>query len=64
MTGEVRPEPAALKAGRERAKRRRQAEARKRVRVYLRWLKAGSPIRQIPPIPSDADFRLSRQGRA
>lgn len=63
MTGE----PAHLRKGREahqrQAKRLRRREAEKRVRAYLRWLKAGSPMREIPPVPSSADFRISRGER-
>jgi hypothetical protein len=50
----------ALAAGR----RRKQTEDRKaaiaRVDAYERWLKRGSVLRQIPPIPTDADYRKAR----
>jgi hypothetical protein len=63
MTGE----PKSLREGRERhqakTKRLRQREASKRVREYMRWLKRGSPMREIPSVPSSADFKLSREGR-
>lgn len=63
MTGE----PEALRKGREahqrQAKRLRHREAAKRVRAYMRWLKAGSPAGAIPPVPSSADFRISRGER-
>lgn len=61
----IRTEPAALKAGRERAKRQRRREAVKRVRAFQRWCKRGSPMGagQVPPIPSNADFRIARGER-
>lgn len=61
MTGE----PKALRDGRERYQRRakqlRRREATKRVQAYQRWLKRGSPMREIPPIPSSADFKLATE---
>lgn len=54
-------EPKTLKAGRQRAQRRRTTEAIKRVRSYTRWVKTGSDFRTMPAIPSSADYRIARR---
>lgn len=43
--------------------RQRRQEARKVVRDYERWLKAGSPTKKIPPIPTDAQWRVVHPDR-
>lgn len=50
----------ALRKGRERATRQRRRDAIRRVARYQAWLKAGSNLRSIPEIPSDADYRIAR----
>lgn len=47
----------ALLDGRRRAYKRRHAEAIRRVNAWQQWLRAGSPIRSIPEVPTDADYR-------
>lgn len=63
----IRTEPTALRAGRSRSqaerKDKRRREAVKRVTVYLRWLQSRGPMRDIPPIPSTADFKYARGER-
>lgn len=51
---------AAMREGRERVRAKHRQMATERVDVYLKWLKSGSDLKRIPPIPSDADFRLAR----
>jgi ferric-dicitrate binding protein FerR (iron transport regulator) len=51
---------AKMREGRQRAERQRRREAIARVRAYEAWLKAGSVLRRIPAIPSDADYRTAR----
>jgi hypothetical protein len=63
MTGE----PAQLRKGRESYQRRAQVERQRRaiahVRAYLEWCKRGGPAREIPAVPSDAEFRIWRAQR-
>lgn len=58
-----RSEPAQLRAGRERAKIRRRQQAVKRVATWRRWNQSGGRLRDIPPIPSSADFRIAQEER-
>jgi hypothetical protein len=54
-------EPRRLAQGR---RRRQQESARAsvaRVRRYQAWLRAGSRLRDIPTIPSDADYAVARR---
>ena len=44
-----------------RARSRRTREAVSRVRAYEAWLKAGSPLKSIPPVPRDWEFRVARK---
>lgn len=53
-----------LQDGRRRAQAERRLNAISRVRNYERWLKAGSLLRAIPEIPSDADYRIARNAGA
>jgi hypothetical protein len=57
-------EPKALRQGREAYQRRAHVERQRRaivhVKAYLDWLKRGSPSREIPAVPSDAEFRIFR----
>lgn len=46
-----------MQAGRRRWLAQQDREARARVRAFKRWLAAGSPLRSIPEIPTDADYR-------
>lgn len=46
---------AKLAEGRRKAAERRSAGGVERARDYMAWLKNGSVMRDIPPIPSDAD---------
>lgn len=50
-----------MRRGAVKARRRRDREAVARVRAYEAWLKAGSPLKSIPPIPRDSDFRIARR---
>ena len=63
----LKGEPGALREGRLRYQRRQRAQRRrqaiKRVTAYRAWLKRGSPMREIPPVPSSADFRIWRGDR-
>jgi hypothetical protein len=63
----VTGEPQKLREGRERyqksAKRQRRRDAFKRVQVYERWVKGRRPMREIPPIPSSADYRIVNGNR-
>ena len=51
---------AKMQEGRARAIRERRLEALERVRVFRAWLAAGSPIGQMPEVPSNGDFKLER----
>lgn len=55
------PNLKAMKAGRRRAQRARDAESVTRVREYRRWLRRGSPLREIPPIPTDHDYAVAER---
>jgi hypothetical protein len=48
-----------MAAGRRRWEREQRKLARQRVTAFKKWLANGSPIRSIPPIPSDADYRTA-----
>jgi hypothetical protein len=50
----------ALQAGRARAERERRRAGIRRVVVFERWLAVGSKLRDIPEIPTDADYALAR----
>jgi hypothetical protein len=50
----------ALARGRERYQRERQARAIARVEAFRAWLAAGSELRAIPEVPTDADYAASR----
>lgn len=39
----------------------RRAAQVERVRAYQAWLRAGSPLRGIPDIPRNADYRAFRR---
>lgn len=56
---------AALAEGRRRAAKQRASGGNDRVRAYLKWLRSGSKLREIPTVPSDADFHsyYERYGR-
>jgi hypothetical protein len=60
MLREAMMDKAAMKKGRERHLREQRREALARVAAYERWLKAGSRLREIPQIPSDADYAIAR----
>lgn len=53
----MRPEHiAAMQAGRRAAADARRQSAEARVEAFRAWLRAGSVLRDIPEIPTDADF--------
>ena len=51
----------ALAAGRARREHEMRCQAIARVDAYRRWLRKGSRLRDIPTIPTDADFRTARR---
>jgi hypothetical protein len=51
---------AAMREGRIRAERERRKAGIARAVAYERWLARGSKLRDIPPIPTDADYELAR----
>jgi hypothetical protein len=51
----------AMQKGRERVNREKRKEAVKRVEAWTKWLKAGSDLKKIPEVPTDADYRIYRQ---
>jgi len=46
-------------AGRKRWEREQRKLAKQRVAAFKKWLANGSPLSSIPPIPSDADYRMA-----
>jgi hypothetical protein len=48
-----------MAAGRKRWEREQHKLAGQRVTAFKRWLAKGSPLSSIPPIPSDADYRMA-----
>jgi hypothetical protein len=50
-----------MQAGRRAATRERHREAIRRVTAFERWLKRGSRLRDIPPIPTDDDYAVMRR---
>lgn len=50
----------AMKQGRQRAAERRQRQAVQTVRAYRRWCLEGCRKGAMPPVPSDAQYRLAR----
>ena len=48
-----------MAAGRKRWEREQHTAARQRVAAFKRWLRNGSPLSSIPPIPSDSDYRMA-----
>lgn len=53
----------AMQKGREKARKEKQKEQIKRVEVYQAWLKAGAFFCDIPPVPTDADYRIWRSAK-
>ena len=51
----------AMKEGRQRFLVEKRERAIQRVKVYRDWLAAGSVVRDVPEIPSDADFRAASE---
>ncbi len=50
----------AMQKGAARYRREQRREAIRRVVVFERWLRTGSRLRDIPAIPTDADYALAR----
>lgn len=48
-----------MAAGRRRWEREQHRLACERVKTFRRWLAKGSPLNNIPPIPSDSDYRIA-----
>lgn len=48
-----------MAAGRARWLKEQEREAKMRVEAFKAWLAKGSPLTGIPPIPSDADYRMA-----
>lgn len=51
----------AMQDGRKRSARERERDSIYRVRAYTKWLKAGSNLRTMPDLPTDADYALARR---
>lgn len=60
---------AAMRRGRERAREARRQEAQQRIEQFEAWVRRErqarergdlTVLREMPPIPSDADYRLVR----
>ena len=54
----------AMAEGRERARRRRQREAIRKVREFRAWCQSGGDFRVMPAVPNDAEYRTARKAGA
>jgi hypothetical protein len=52
---------ARMAAGAERARLERELRSCARVEAFRSWLRRGSPAREIPEVPRDADFATARE---
>lgn len=52
---------ARMMAGAERARIEREQRSCARVEAFRSWLRRGSPAREIPEVPRDADFATARE---
>lgn len=51
----------AMQEGRERAYERRQEESAERVRAFTDWLRSGGKIKEMPSVPTSADYRRAKR---